>query len=61
MNRRASYLDHRKYQSWQLKRLIRQIECNLSDLNINTLSTNQHQEKIKECLEMISEILLRLD
>jgi len=61
MNRRANYPDHRKYQSWQLKRLIRQIECNLSDINNFTLSIDKHQEKIKECQEMFCEIALRLD
>ena len=56
---RENYPEHRKYTSWQLKRLIRQMECNLSDLNF-FITTTQRQ-KVKECMTMLSEISLRLD
>lgn len=61
MNRRTKYPDHRKYQSWQLKRLLRQIECDLMDLNTYILSTDAHQKRLKDIQEMFFEIALRLD
>jgi tetraacyldisaccharide-1-P 4'-kinase len=61
MNKRKEYPDHRKYQSWQLKRLLRQIECNLNDLTTYILTTDQHQQRIKETKEPFDEISLRLD
>lgn len=61
MNRRKNYQEHRKYQSWQLKRLLRQIECDLNDLNTYILTTDQHQKRLKDVEEMFFEIALRLD
>ena len=59
INKRENYPDQRPYKSWQLKRLIRQMECNLSDLNA-CITTTQRQ-KVKECETMLSEVALRLD
>jgi hypothetical protein len=61
MNKRESYPDHRKYQSWQLKRLLRQMECNLTDHPTHILSTRDHEKRLKETKEMLGEITLRLD
>lgn len=60
-NKRANYPEERRYKAWQMKRLIRQIECNLSDLNTYILTTDQHQKRLKETQEMMFEIALRLD
>ena len=59
VNKRENYPNQRPYKSWQLKRLIRQMECNLSDLNF-FITTTQRQ-KVRECKEMLSEVALRLD
>ena len=59
VNKRENYPNQRPYKSWQLKRLIKQMECNLSDLNF-FITTTQRQ-KVKECMTMLSEISLRLD
>ena len=59
VNKRENYPDQRPYKSWQLKRLIKQMECNLTDLNY-FITTTQRQ-KVRECKTMLSEIALRLD
>lgn len=60
MNRRARYPDNRKYKSWQLKRLIRELECKHLDLEKN-LYSDSDQKNIKDCQEIVLEIALRLD
>ena len=61
INKRENYPDQRPYKSWQLKRLIRQMECNLSDLNACILTITQKRQKVNECEAMLSEIALRID
>jgi hypothetical protein len=61
MNKRKDYPDERPYKSWQMKRLLRQIECDLMDLNTYILSADAHNKRLKEVQEMFFEIALRLD
>jgi hypothetical protein len=60
-NKRESYPNERKYKAFQLKRLIRNVENNLHNLNTYILTTDEHQKALKEVEEMFFEIALRLD
>lgn len=59
INKREKYPEQRLYKSWQLKRLIKQMECNLSDMSACIITIDR--QKVKECKAMLSEIALRLD
>lgn len=61
INKREKYPEQRLYKSWQLKRLIKQMECNLSDMSACILTIDLRQQKVKECKAMLFEIALRLD
>jgi len=61
LSKRTRYLDDRKYKSWDIKRLLQQIDYNLGDLNLYILSTDEHNRKLKSVQEMFFEIALRLD
>jgi len=57
-SRRKNYPDHRKYQSQQLKPLLKQMECNLLDIErLPALKS----KLLGECKEILFEIQLRLD
>jgi|WetSurMetagenome_2_1015567.scaffolds.fasta_scaffold642579_3 hypothetical protein len=61
MGVRASYPKHRPFQHWQLKVLLKRLEANMEDLTTYVLTTNEHQEKLKDSKNIVDEIALRLD
>lgn len=58
MNKRKTYPGHRKYQSWQLKQLLKTIQCHLTDAIKGEFGAI---ERLDDCKEMMAEIELRLD
>jgi hypothetical protein len=50
-----------KHADWSMKRILKTMKCNLSDLNTYLLSTNQHQQRLKETEELFDELSNRLD